>query len=696
MRRRLLNFVMILFLLFGLSVCQLTTYWYSGYESVAQTAAKTSNPRWTDFKEWMKDSWYVVKDTRICDVVIPGAHDAGTYNLYVFNETQIDPRFPDLSAFMWVPGLRGALENFVRGSSVTQEVNVYAQLVEGNRFLDIRFKKCKNDGKLRTFHGMFGEEMRPVLSQIRMYMQQTEKEVVLMRLNCCGAMWDLDDNSRIEIAKATEEILGDYMVDPKEIKYTNTIEDVVKTKKRLIVTCTDELIHKNLPKSFFEKGDEFKEGFKGNTTVEDSLNSVYNSYNEYRNNPKYKDTIFKVKIFRQFDPNILGNEVSAKLKKADLKGAVDALNNFTSLYELNKKYLDTIIANMINIGNVPTGYRPNVFVRDFYSKDEIMIVLLKNFGKAPGEVVKTRAKLEELYNKNKENSVLGTITLIDKLRKDISDKWMYSAYDFAVPFNEQSSSSNGNNKALLAFDNNNQTKWEASNTSWNQWVSAQIATDNDNLFNVENIFIDWADKENYKFSIDISNDNKNWTPIVDKTKSDLKVQSFTFKNIDKKAKFVRVFIKAIGGNNKAGIKTVKFYGHYDKPQIKLPIISSWATNAEKNNPVSHGVDENPFSRWCAIDSNIGYEYGVELKEPSYVYSIGTDFEFADKYIFSLSGSNDKKTWEHVNVSKQKDNVNKGRYQINSVGKTYKYYKIHFNGADKGHFASLREFYVFGY
>lgn len=104
---------------------------------------------------WMNDLSYL-GDRPLRDIVIPGAHDAGTYQM----ENRID-----------------------NNSSQCQSIPVYEQLVAGARYLDLRAWADK-DGKYWMYHGTVWTHVKleDVLSDIKKFLDKYTSEIVIATL----------------------------------------------------------------------------------------------------------------------------------------------------------------------------------------------------------------------------------------------------------------------------------------------------------------------------------------------------------------------------------------------------------------------------------------------------------------------------------------------------------------------------------
>jgi hypothetical protein len=106
-------------------------------------------------------------ETRLRDVVIPGAHDAGTWGIAA--SSAIAPGEPE--AYNLAKGV-------VARWSRTQTRDAYTQLKDGIRCLDLRVAHAGND--LVIVHGMVSVTLESVLQQVARFCAEQPREIVLL------------------------------------------------------------------------------------------------------------------------------------------------------------------------------------------------------------------------------------------------------------------------------------------------------------------------------------------------------------------------------------------------------------------------------------------------------------------------------------------------------------------------------------
>src|SRR5690606_582631 len=121
-------------------------------------ALKSKSSDWTkiDTPTWMGDLKDVIGERSLADLIIPGSHDAASWEIPIAGGDQ---------------------------RSQTQSRQIYGQLRAGSRYLDLRFfAGC--DGTWRGFHGMDTTAARlgPVLDDINRFIDESPDDILVISL----------------------------------------------------------------------------------------------------------------------------------------------------------------------------------------------------------------------------------------------------------------------------------------------------------------------------------------------------------------------------------------------------------------------------------------------------------------------------------------------------------------------------------
>lgn len=136
-----------------------------------------------DKANWMAAlARYPVKITKpLNQLPMPGSHDSFTYSL---NED--GPISNDESSILQAVGKIPFVKHIVYSWSVTQQWTVTEQLDNGIRYFDLRTShpdNAKDEHELRVLHGLYGASTYDLLAEIKTWLLEHPKEVVLFDFN---------------------------------------------------------------------------------------------------------------------------------------------------------------------------------------------------------------------------------------------------------------------------------------------------------------------------------------------------------------------------------------------------------------------------------------------------------------------------------------------------------------------------------
>jgi hypothetical protein len=118
--------------------------------------------------EWMTELYAFRPSTRLIDVVIPGTHQSGSYNISYFSDVE-----PGDNVFY------GLIRPMVASWAKAQFRSVREQLIGGVRFLDLRVAFDRQGQAILT-HGLVSLSLREVLSEISGFLMEHPQEVILI------------------------------------------------------------------------------------------------------------------------------------------------------------------------------------------------------------------------------------------------------------------------------------------------------------------------------------------------------------------------------------------------------------------------------------------------------------------------------------------------------------------------------------
>jgi hypothetical protein len=132
-----------------------------------------------DLGDYRSDNWVAQVfagrgNTRLRDMVIPGSHDAATYNI-----TKDSALAPD---GQWFYDILGSVSrNIAAVWSKTQTYNLYDQLKIGVRHFDLRVLK-NSSGQFVNVHGLEGASQIEVLNDVKRFADERPKEPIILEI----------------------------------------------------------------------------------------------------------------------------------------------------------------------------------------------------------------------------------------------------------------------------------------------------------------------------------------------------------------------------------------------------------------------------------------------------------------------------------------------------------------------------------
>ncbi|XP_076058799.1 PI-PLC X domain-containing protein 3 [Oratosquilla oratoria] len=140
-------------------------------------------------------------------LLIPGSHDAFSYGLQKGGEVAPDTPWYLQKLGRAVPCL--ALPA-IRRWSVTQLATTWEQLVHGVRYFDIRV--ALQDSRFRFVHGLYGDDLEPILVEMRRFLTKRPGEVILLDFQHFHGLESKDHQDLIALIRNTfQELLCPFL-----------------------------------------------------------------------------------------------------------------------------------------------------------------------------------------------------------------------------------------------------------------------------------------------------------------------------------------------------------------------------------------------------------------------------------------------------------------------------------------------------
>nr|ACO10292.1 Phosphatidylinositol-specific phospholipase C X domain-containing protein 3 [Caligus rogercresseyi] len=188
---------------------------------------KTAKP-FVDRSNWMGELCPDIRERiPLGQLSLPGTHNSFTYTL-----TKTSPIGPDSSE--WLQNLGKYLpiiRPYIYLWSKCQSFNVQTQLSSGIRYFDIRLA-VKEEKELRVIHALFGEEVGPILKQIRDFLMFHRDEVIVLDFQ---HLYAFTPQTHASLEALIDGIFGKWICPPTEPKNKLSLNYLKRKDFRVIV-----------------------------------------------------------------------------------------------------------------------------------------------------------------------------------------------------------------------------------------------------------------------------------------------------------------------------------------------------------------------------------------------------------------------------------------------------------------------------
>lgn len=173
-------------------------------------------------ERWMSDIWGFIKGRKLSDIVIPGTHDSGTYQLGTFTGVN---------------------------TAKTQTIHIGDQLKDGIRYFDMRVREaahrgCADPSVWWLYHTWDSYKLQDALNQIEAFASKPENAKEVIILDFQDVTTNYSDDRAVDVLLASIQAkLGTYMVKIDQATSWNnsTLEQFIAQKKQIIVLMPNSI-----------------------------------------------------------------------------------------------------------------------------------------------------------------------------------------------------------------------------------------------------------------------------------------------------------------------------------------------------------------------------------------------------------------------------------------------------------------------
>ncbi|KAF8284715.1 PLC-like phosphodiesterase [Clavulina sp. PMI_390] len=177
--------------------------------------------------DWMRDRRSRLDSKRIDEIVLPGTHDSGTYDLSLRSSPDAPPVVATLSSLP-------VTNERIRGWAKAQSLNFVEQLDLGVRYFDLRVGVSRNDQSLRIFHSVESNQtLREMFNTIRPWMDAHNGEIIVLHVK--RAMGFAGNQAKYnELISNFNDVFGSLLAPSSYFWERRTYSHYVTTNRRVI------------------------------------------------------------------------------------------------------------------------------------------------------------------------------------------------------------------------------------------------------------------------------------------------------------------------------------------------------------------------------------------------------------------------------------------------------------------------------
>ncbi len=399
---------------------------------IAMGASLTSIPMaWSDtgLSSWMEDIYTDNSEVRLNEIVIPGTHDSATYG--ISSSSDFAP-----GADEWYYDLASGV---VADWAITQNRDIYTQLKEGIRYLDLRV--AYHDGEFVIVHTMVSVGLQEVLNQVKQFSDEHPYEVIILDFQ------ELPDSSRYtEFAGMLKNTLSGKLLNDSHNAATVTFSQIWGAATPLIALMDSSTLAGG-HSEFWDRDSQFDSCWPNENDRSDVFNDLVDCLDSQDLNKFHGSQVIYTPTTGDIVEGIAGGWL----------GVSDTLE------ELNES-LESAPGNWIREWT-NDGKKVNIVLCDFYQSSEVVTAAITaNMNVLPYMIIMNKGKCLDVEGQSTER---GTNIHLWQCHGEDSQLWFMDSSGvihskmnyFKVVDVSGSSTGNGTNIQLWDYNGTNAQKW---------------------------------------------------------------------------------------------------------------------------------------------------------------------------------------------------------------------------------------------
>lgn len=197
-----------------------------------------------NLSRWMEN---LPNEKQLCplsQLTIPGSHNSAAF--WFDTSLEIAPQQPKI--IQTLAGFLGpTTKSVVKNWSLTQSLDIKEQLHGGIRYFDFRIAFRKDSDDFRFVHGLYGHPIEALLKDIKSFLLQHPKEVVLLDFN---HFYNMEIEEHLRLSTLLTANFGNTIHTPREDKSIASLQELWLAGEQVVIFYPNASILEMFP-SFF-------------------------------------------------------------------------------------------------------------------------------------------------------------------------------------------------------------------------------------------------------------------------------------------------------------------------------------------------------------------------------------------------------------------------------------------------------------
>ncbi|UJR12533.1 hypothetical protein I4U23_016709 [Adineta vaga] len=229
---------------------------------------------------WMEQLLPSISNLYLTNLTLPGTHDAASF--YLTSALSPDPTgSPLFDAFIQLAEKLGIpLQDIITPWALSQNRTLYQQAEDGMRYFDIR--ATFNGTQWCSYHFEIGLPIFDHLNGLYQFLQLHPKEIIIIEVSHLASV-NLTQNNLNELRDMILKIFNS-MLYPRTFTFnTKTINEMIKSNQRVIVTLSDDKTIENYPLLWF--GSSMINSYANSDSLSTMISYNWNQVSQFNSIP---------------------------------------------------------------------------------------------------------------------------------------------------------------------------------------------------------------------------------------------------------------------------------------------------------------------------------------------------------------------------------------------------------------------------